>query len=102
MIEWLSLVPALAAGLALGILHFGGLWLTIQLLPVARQPVLLAIGSLAGRLGITLLGLYLVTGGLCAKIGVCLVVLFGTRTILVRHWQPKKTKAVKERSHRGA
>jgi F1F0 ATPase subunit 2 len=99
--EWLSLLPALLAGLVLGVFYFGGLWLTVQRLSQARQPALLALGSLAGRLGVTMLGVYLVTGGQWAKIGVCLLGFFVMRTILVRRWQPMVSPAARTGSNRG-
>lgn len=101
MNEWLSLLPALLAGLVLGMFYFGGLWLTVQRLSQARQPALLALGSLAGRLGVTMLGVYLVTGGQWAKIGVCLLGFFVMRTILVRRWQPRISPAVRTGSNSG-
>jgi F1F0 ATPase subunit 2 len=91
----------LITGLALGIFYFGGLWLTVQRLPEARQPALLALGSLAGRLGVTLLAVYLVTGGQWARIGVCLLGFFVMRTILVQRWQPRVSPATRGGSNCG-
>jgi F1F0 ATPase subunit 2 len=91
----------LVVGLTLGIFYFGGLWLTVRRLPEARQPALLALGSLAGRLGVALLVVYLVTGGEWAKIGVCLLGFFVMRTILVQRWQPRVSPAAEEGSSRG-
>jgi F1F0 ATPase subunit 2 len=99
--DWISLLPSLIAGLALGIFYFGGLWLTVQRLPEVRQPALLAVGSLAGRLGVILLGVYLVTGGHWSKIGVCLLGFFVMRTILVQRWQPGVSPLSREGSGRG-
>jgi len=93
--EWVSLVASLLGGLALGTFYFGGLWLTVRRLPESRQPALLALGSLAGRLGVTLLGVYLVTGGQWAMIGVCLLGFFVMRTILVQRWQPRVSPATR-------
>ena len=101
MDKWLTLVPALIAGLALGIFCFSGLWLTVQRLPEARQPALLALGSLTARLGVTLLGVYLVTGGQWAKIGVCMLGFFVMRTILVQCWQPRVSPTTRGGSNRG-
>jgi F1F0 ATPase subunit 2 len=46
-------VPAialgLAAGAAAGVVHFGGLWLTVKRLPAARRPHLLMLASFAVR-----------------------------------------------------
>lgn len=43
---------ALLAGLGLGAVYFGGLWLTVRRLPTARNPGALAAASLFGRLAI--------------------------------------------------
>jgi F1F0 ATPase subunit 2 len=99
--EWLLLVPSLICGLALGAFYFGGLWLTVQRLPESRQPALLALGSLAGRLGVTLLGVYLVTGGQWARIGVCLLGFFVMRAILVQRWKPQFSPVTRRGSERG-
>lgn len=101
MNEWGSLVSSLITGLVLGIFYFGGLWLTIRRLPETRRPALLALGSLGGRLGVTLLVVYLVTGGHWAKIGVCLLGFFVMRTILVQRWQPRVSPATREGSSGG-
>ena len=95
MSEWLLLVSSLVGGLAFGAFYFGGLWLTVQRLPESRRPALLALGSLAGRLGATLLGVYLVTGGQWARIGVCLLGFLVMRTLLVQRWQPQVSPATR-------
>ncbi|MBN1312326.1 MAG: ATP synthase subunit I [Anaerolineae bacterium] len=99
--KWLSLVPAVIAGVALGAFYFGGLWLTVQQLTKTRRPVLLALGSLVIRLGMTLLGIFLVTGGEWVKIGICLLGFFAMRTILVHRWQPQMSPAVERGSSHG-
>jgi F1F0 ATPase subunit 2 len=99
--EWVSLVPSLIAGLALGTFYFGALWLTVRRLPDVRQPALLVLGSLAGRLSVTLLGIYVVTGGHWAKIGVCLLGFFVMRTIMIQRWQPQVPPATAEGSGGG-
>ena len=101
MTEWLSLMPALMAGLALGIFYFGGLWLTVQWLPAARRPALLTLSSLAVRLSLTLLTVYLVTEGQWARTGVCLLGFFVMRTILVQRWRPKISPTAGGRSNGG-
>ncbi len=56
----IELISGLAAGIALGLFYFGGLWLTLKRLPFTRQPVLLTMGSFFGRTGVCLWGFYLV------------------------------------------
>jgi len=101
MNEWLSVLPSLIAGLLLGLVHYGGLWLTIQRLSDARHLVLLTLASLVGRLVVTLLGIYLITGGNSIKIGACLLGLFVMRTILVQLWRPEAKQAVGGRGAHG-
>lgn len=60
MNEFFILLLSLAAGISLGIFYFGGLWLTLNRISHARQPVLLILGSFFGRLGFCLFGFYLV------------------------------------------
>jgi F1F0 ATPase subunit 2 len=56
------LLPALslAAGLMLGAVFFGGLWWTVIRGISSQRPALWFFGSLLVRMGITLLGFYLV------------------------------------------
>jgi F1F0 ATPase subunit 2 len=96
MINSFILMEALVAGLLMGIVYFGGLWLTVQRLREARRPALLALGSLAGRLAMMLLVLYLVTGGQWAGIGIYLLGFFIMRTVLVWRWGPRTSPTAKE------
>lgn len=52
----------LLAGLALGVFFYGGLWLTIRVLPHARHPVGLMVCSFWTRMLIALAGFLLLTG----------------------------------------
>lgn len=49
-------------GFILGILYFGGLWLTVRRLPTTRHPIQLSIASLVMRLGLCLAGVALLLG----------------------------------------
>ena len=57
-LDALPIVLALIAGLGLGVIYFGGLWLTVRRLPSAGSPAALATASLFGRLAIVAAGLY--------------------------------------------
>lgn len=50
----------LGAGLVLGMVYFGGLWLTSTRINRSRHAPLLTAGSFLGRCAIILAGLYLV------------------------------------------
>jgi F1F0 ATPase subunit 2 len=54
---------SLMAGIALGLVFYGGLWITIQRLTITRHPIALTLGSLLLRLAVVLVGLLLVTRG---------------------------------------
>jgi F1F0 ATPase subunit 2 len=53
-------LAGLACGLGLGLLYFGGLWLTLRRLAGSSQPALLAYGGFAVRSLLCLLGFYLI------------------------------------------
>lgn len=56
-------IIALIIGSALGLFYFGGLWLTVQQLPVTKHPYRLIFFSFIFRLGTTLLILSLILSG---------------------------------------
>ncbi|MBI5870035.1 MAG: ATP synthase subunit I [Actinobacteria bacterium] len=82
-----NIVLPLSAGLALGIIYFGGLWLTLRRLPAAKQPAFLVLGSYLGRLGLCLAGFILiaVTAGL-QGILICTAAFIAARIVMVRRW----------------
>lgn len=49
-------IAAFGMGLILSAIHFGGLWLTVRLLPRCERPRLFFWSSYLGRYGITLWG----------------------------------------------
>ena len=54
MNEFLSLAPALAAGLLLGAIFFGGLWWTVRKGVSSKRPALWFFGSMLLRMSIAL------------------------------------------------
>src|SRR5580658_1998864 len=81
MTEVLYLTFPFIAGLLLGTLFFGGLWLTVKKMAVARMPALLFLGSFVFRTAITLGGFYYVSLGNWQRLLICgigfLVARFG-------------------------
>ena len=56
-------IIAFIVGSGLGLFYFGGLWLTVQQLPVTKHPYRLILFSFLFRLTISLFVLYLIVGG---------------------------------------
>lgn len=64
MLESVIAVTAMVLlGVALGVVFYGGLWLTLRRLPTTRHPYLLTMGSLFARIAVVLGGLWLGTAG---------------------------------------
>ena len=63
MNEIIGMILALMAGLALGILFFGGLWVTVKKAVSSKIPAIWFFFSLLIRLGITLIGFYYISQG---------------------------------------
>jgi F1F0 ATPase subunit 2 len=73
MNEIVSLTLALAAGVLLGAIFFGGLWLTVCKGASSKQPALWFFGSLLLRMSIALAGFYFVSGGHWERLLLCLL-----------------------------
>ncbi|MDX9741291.1 MAG: ATP synthase subunit I [Gammaproteobacteria bacterium] len=94
MSGWMALVPAVIAGAGLGLIYFGGLWLTVRRLPGADRPTLLFGGSLVLRLSLTLAGFYLVMDGSWERMLACLGGFIVARQALVSRLRPARTATV--------
>ena len=90
--ESVYLVFAFIGGLALGILFFGVLWLTVKKAVTAKIPALWIFGSFFIRTGIILVGFYFISSGNLKRLVVCLVGFMIAR-FLVIHF----TRSVDER-----
>lgn len=102
MIEIAILVLALAAGLLLGAIFFGGLWWTVRKGFSSPQPALWILGSLLLRTGTVLAGFYFVAGGHWERLLVCLLGFVIARLIAIRlsraaeeptYWEPEGSRA---------
>ena len=93
MNELLALVLSGLAGAGLGLFYFGGLWLTIQRLPTARWPALLALGSFWARTAATMAAFYLIMDGRWERLAASMAVFVVTRLVLVGRWKPQQPTA---------
>ena len=78
------LMATFAAGLVLGALYLGALWLVLRHLPQARNPSLWILGSAAGRIGLLLAGWYWVSGGRWDGLLACLAGFLLVRIVATR------------------
>jgi F1F0 ATPase subunit 2 len=107
MISFATLPIALLAGIGLGLLYFGGLWLTVNQLPLTRNPILLTLGSFLGRLSLTGAGFYLVMReapeAVVVNLGACLVMFFGVRNRMIEQLRPSphRGRSISEGSQDG-
>lgn len=74
---------AFIAGIVLGVLFFGGLYLTVQNLAKTEHPSVLMMASLVIRMAILILGLYLVRGDSYLNIPLALMGILLVRIIMV-------------------
>ena len=87
MPETASFFLASLAGLALGIIFFGGLWWTVQKGLSSQQAALWFSGSLLLRTGIAVTGFYFVSHGEWPKLLACLLGFLLARFAVTRFAQ---------------
>lgn len=90
MNEVVVLILVLVAGILLGIVFFGGLWLTVRKGLISKRPALIFSGSLIIRATLVLLGFYYVGANDWKRILVCLVGFLIARTVIKRLTDPDK------------
>lgn len=74
---------ALIAGLILGLIFFGGLWLTVKKAVASKTPALWFLGSFLFRVSVTLLGFYYLSSSNWQRMLVCLVGFIAARFIVL-------------------
>jgi len=84
VINNLNLILALVAGILLGLIFFGGLWLTIQKGLYSKRPVLWFAGSLLLRTVIALTGFYFIGRSGWQRLLVCLLGFVIARLVVKR------------------
>jgi len=102
MIEVWTLSLAAFAGVFLGVLFFGGLWWTVRIGVVAKQPALWFLGSWIVRVSMVLAGFYFVGGDQSQRLLVCLLGFIVGRIIVTRLTRlpiELRTAAGQEASH---
>ncbi|MBP6503395.1 MAG: ATP synthase subunit I [Rhodoferax sp.] len=88
MIDALSLLLVLLAGVALGLVFFGGLWWTVRRGLASPRPALWFIGSLIVRVALTLGGIYIVAGDQWPRLLAILLGFWLARALVLRLTMP--------------
>ncbi|MEO8340297.1 MAG: ATP synthase subunit I [Nitrospirota bacterium] len=101
MNEALGLILALAAGVILGGIFFGGLWWTVRKLVSSSQPALWIFASLPLRMCLTLTGFYFVARGDWQRLLVCLIGFVVARPIVtwLTRFKDEPTRLTKVAPH---
>ena len=84
MNEFLDLALALAAGLSLGAIFFGGLCWTVRNGILSKNPALWFFGSLLLRMSLVLVGFYFVGRGNWQRLVACLLGFIIARSCVLR------------------
>jgi F1F0 ATPase subunit 2 len=84
MNDSVSLVAAVAAGILLGVMFFGGLWWTVRQGLSSQRAALWFLGSLLLRLSLVLLGFYFTLGDSWQRLLAGLVGFTVARLIVTR------------------
>lgn len=78
------LILAVMAGTTLGVLFYGGLWITVRRIVSTPHPIALMLGSFIARSAITLAGFVLVANGRWQNAIACLAGLAMARVLVGR------------------
>jgi F1F0 ATPase subunit 2 len=92
MNESLIITAVFIAGIALGILFFGGLWLTVKKTINSPMPAFWILGSFLLRVGITLIGFYYIATGSVQRLLICVLGFITGRFIITRFTKLNKDK----------
>jgi F1F0 ATPase subunit 2 len=93
----IAFVLLLLAGAGMGVIFYGGLWLTVRALAESPHPVLMAVASFWGRTAVVVAGLALLMGRRWQNAIVCLVGFVAARLLLSR-WIPGRPPARRGRT----
>lgn len=82
-------LASLVAGVLLGVLYFGGLWLTVRRLPTAHSPAMLLLASFLVRTALVVSGIYLMMNGRWEPASACLGGFLLARTMICGRLRPR-------------
>ena len=96
MNDTLIIILVFIAGLILGTLFFGGLWLTVKRLVASTRPALLVLGSFVLRIAIVLIGFYFISAGSWQRLLIALMGFILARFLVIYFTKANSAIAEKE------
>jgi F1F0 ATPase subunit 2 len=99
MNEIIYIIIVFICGIILGIIFFGGLWLTIKKSVTSKTPGLLFFASFLIRTGIALLGFYFLAANNWKNMVACLVGFIISRFIIKQYTKHETHAIAKEVTH---
>jgi len=101
MNDVVATLPALAAGLFIGVAFFGGLWWTVRKGITSSRSAWWFAGSFLARIGLATGGFYFVSRGDFARLVACLLGFMTGRALIIRLTKSftMATRPCKESSH---
>lgn len=75
-------VLALAGGLLLGVIFYGGLWITVQWLPFTPRPALLMAFSFLSRVLVAMIGFHLIMDGQALRLLMAVAGFLAARVLI--------------------
>ena len=97
----LYMVLAFLAGLVLGTLFFGGLWLTINKALTSKIPALWFSASFFLRMGVVVLGFYYISLGNWQRLIICLFGFVVARFVVTQLTKPGAEKLLVQKKEAG-
>ena len=102
MNEIIYMALVFTAGLVLGIVFFGGLWLTVKKVVTSKRPALWLTGSFLIRVSITLIGFYYLSQGSWKNLLISVMGFIIARTVVIyltKSIDEKTSQLKKQTSH---
>ena len=96
MNETLNILLVFVAGLALGALFFGGLWLTVKKAVNSTKPSIIILCSFVARMAVVLIGFYFIGAGNWQRLMIALAGFIIARLLVIYFTKTKIVTVKKE------
>ncbi len=83
MNDILIMILVFIAGILLGTLFFGGLWITVRKAVTSKKPAMIILGSFVFRICVTLVGFYFIGAGSLQRLLLLLLGFITARFLVI-------------------